>query len=522
MTAATDIPNLNSQQLTSLGDEVFSRKPNDNNDYYLAIEVSSDTSAGEKRYKFVQVKPEFAEGVFGDYVSFHSEGLNSRSVNSIAKKARKNTAINAQTLAEFRVAQENRPQPEGFKRNPVIISQTQAREMKSDANHYNGYALLSAVEKCDFDKVSNLIDKGVHQGCLNKKETALSAAIQIDSVSGYGSRDSVKNQARLADRKKIINKLLENPQCDPTSGEPSALQIAFEQKDKQLLKQLLVHCVKDGASPRRVNKAVNFCIANCPYSYPLMSGAMAGEGTANKKLWLNKTPDKLFKRLMNTNREVAKLLFKDMQQGCVYECESLKAQIRQNPDMPDIPETVIQGWQTCFNYGMLLSVSDADYMSAPPVYKEVQIQSAHPLASAELQELEQKCKLNEELKVRIDGVDRHGKTVLMHAVESDNPDLVRKLVDNEGANPNTRLQPEASHKHLTFAKRFICFIFRIKPKYKVSAADFAKNTPDGKDIKRILNGDDPTRVKNRGISSDNDSNPPVYKPVNRHAIPVVI
>ena len=516
MSATNGIPNLSTRQLTSLNEEVYGSKPNLHNDYYIAIEVPGFPQ-GEKKYKFVQVQPKKQNGGLAlACVKFHSKDLNAQGVDKIAARAKLQSQIEAQTLEEFKTeqAQVRGASNRYYKRHAVIMSQPYAAAMTTNENPANGYSLVSAVQSNDVDRVRELINQGVNLNGNLELNTALTAAIRIEPLP-----DSTAQQIREVESNQaaIISLLLKYPGCSPLCGSPSALELAVEKRGDALLEKLLVHCVKGSASPSRVCEAVQFCLTHCPRLYSSMSKAMlCSASTVNTRLHLTKIPPAIINKLIRENSAVACTLISDMQQGCIQECNSYNLQqVKQgtpssNPKSVKVSHLAQQGWQTCHHFSVLLDSANIEVPAQnPPQYFENFSQYSENLPQYSPEQLMSPSEFAERCHVgfgasvvSIDGVDSYGKTSLMHAVESDNVDLVSKLI-SEGACRDTRLSDEQSKVHITFVQRFAHFLFGIKPRYKRVAIDFAKNTRNGKRIKQLLTGES-SRVTNHHRTPNRD------------------
>ena len=510
MSATNEIPNLSTRQLTSLNEEVYGSKPNLHNDYYIAIEVPS-LPQGEKKYKFVQVQPQKQNGGLAlASVRFHSKDLNAQGVDKIAARAKLQSQIKVQTLEEFKTeqAQVRGASNRFYKRHAVIMSQPYAAAMTTNENPANGYSLVSAVQSKNVVRVRELINGGVNLNGNLEINTALTAAIRIEPLP-----DSTAQEIREVEIKQdeIISLLLKCSGCSPLRGTPSALELAVEKGDEALLEKLLVHCVKGSASPSRVCEAVQFCLAHCPRQYASMSKAMLSSASiVNTRLHLTKIPPAIINKLIREHPAVACTLMADMQQGCIQDCNSYNLQqVKQgtpcsNPKSVEVSHLAQQGWQTCYHFSVLLDSANIEVPAQnPPQYSDDLLQySPEQLMSPS--EFAEHCHVGVGASVvSIDGVDSYGKTSLMHAVESDNVDLVSKLI-SEGAKIDTRLSDEQSKVHITLVQRLAHFLFGIEPKYKRVAIDFTKNTRNGKRIKQLLTSESGRvpnhRTPNRGFT----------------------
>ena len=453
MSATNVIPNLSTRQLTSLNEEVYGSKPNLHNDYYIAIEVP-DLPQGEKKYKFVQVQPQKHYGGLAlASVRFHSKDLNAQGVDKIAARAKLHSQTKAQTLEEFKTEQSQIRGSSNryYKRDAVIMSQPYAAAMTTNDNPANGYSLVLAAQSNNVERVRELINEGVNLNGKLDYDSALTAAIRIEPLPDSTGQEIIRVESKQA---AIIRALLNDPGCSPLCGTPSALELAVEKGDEDLLERLLVHCVKGSASPSRVCEAVKFCLAHCPRLYKGMSEEMlSSESKVNTRLHLTKIPPAIINKLIREHPAVACTLMADMQQGCIQDCNSYNLQqVKQgtpcsNPKSVEVSHLAQQGWQTCYHFSVLLDSANIEVPAQnPPQYSD-DLPQYSPEQLMSPSEFAEHCHVGVGASVvSIDGVDSYGKTSLMHAVESDNVDLVSKLI-NEGACRDTRLSDEQSKVH---------------------------------------------------------------------------
>ena len=547
-TSVSDFPKLTTEQYTSIIDHVHNEKPNVNTDYFIAFGHDRDQE-NNQIYKFVRVTPKDNPGAHGtSSVRFHTAEGNVRSL----KKMESGNEGYVGTLDEFNQAYQAGQctpiQTQGdVPRHSVVMDAGSAGKMSTWISPVNSYSLIEAIEKGDLTKFRKLLADGVSLNGICSGISPLAMAIQAKPADDVTPRQKTNFNRN---KKVMLKELLKQKQTDPTiGGRFSALELAHQNKNDDLVKKLLVQSVKGDASQRRVLAAVNFCLKHYPQYYHLLSRELNVQSSANKLTYLTNIAPSDFHQLIESEYYVAKMVFHDMQKGCVAEAKSYKeskeahltAKVSQNGNsvavnhiMRVVDLSVTEHWQYCHNCGSLLAVKsyfNNDKEDLCEMLTELEDASEVATCSGLFQSKNEqvatgrKKQVASKWRANVNGVDHHGKTLLMHAVTLNDMNAVHKILKCERVNPHIKLNEHQSRRNMTIFQKVMSFLGVSSYKGKQQAIDFVQNGPEGDSIRTaILRERQHTRGAGRVPTSDEYVNPPwveFWEAVEFHEVPHV-
>ena len=505
---------LDTNQLSKLFEDVSRRSPKYAQEYYLAVPVSENR--GNQKYKFVRISLKNTGIHRTSQIQFHSQQLAASSIKKIVSGARANDEINEETYEskQWVFGQANQ---EG---NVLVILPSEAQDMETEALLNRDRAFFWAVDNNEKQKVEKLLQEGVNINYLFEgMYTPLTRLLQTTKIYSKAQNKAMQEDLKCNDKpfifrsgferskdsERIIKLLIEHPMTDPTKkGRYSALDIALEQGDKELVKYMLLHCVKHNPFPEKVASAIDFCLKHCPDFYSEMSAQLNTIGYPKQLFDLTAITPQQICALTKKDVNAALILYQDMQKQCVAEAKRLKQPLNyvsmacdveiNNEYTPEAKESdkmeyaigpfQIRALQYCYNCGVTLLAADPDITH-----------KIKPL----VEQLERECDFDETYgmkdsdgnkirwKVNINGVDCYGKTALIHAVESNEPQWVKNILSTEGIKPQFELSEPDQKKNATLGTKALCFVAFGWLKLPSRAIDFVGRGESGREIKGLIN-----------------------------------
>ena len=489
----SNFSHLTNAELTRLSDHAINGLSNTDTDYYIAFKDTASPDTNEvnvAQYRLVQVGVSYSgTGPKNDIpcISFHRidhqtakggrRGCVEHKFTGNLKKSEKSWQGCEKEFYDDCQAGKVFSIRKGSLQKVIVISESDARQMQNHLfNPVNSFELRIAARSLDVNKVKELLKNGSSLNGVSEGASPLSAVIK-EYRQGWSHDTKTKWE-------QVINELLAHPECDPTIGFPSAIELAMDIGDAVLVKRLLVHSVKECASKRSIFNAVSFCLAKCPKFYSALTLDLNCDKNLDKLRVLTDISPELFHNLCKEYPKVAAEVFHDMQRGCIAEADSYRCE----PEVK-VSKLVTQRWQYCYTCGTMLSSAIADKAKIASVSSAMSELETHCQATVLTPPGKGKSNGERRWKVNINGIDHHAKTPLMHAASFGNSGMVSNILSCKDVDPNLRLPQSHAVKHITWFQRLKVF-FRICKEedlnIKSTAADFAPSSRAGNEIRRLI------------------------------------